>query len=179
MVKDTKNLAFSARIFPRMRHLLFSFFLLLGPFFCVGQSFNRPAKEAIKVPHAVFVLFKEYGEKQKGEPAIPERFLYFAAFNLLNQQERTFVEGLYFFVANEHDSGTLFINRKGKVTILPSETPTDALVAYAAFLRKNSLPEPTQLKYLSAIAAFLTYRYQDQQNLVKSGGLSHLKQNSQ
>jgi hypothetical protein len=74
-----------------------------------------------------------------------------------------------------HDSGTLFINRKGKVTILPSDTPTDALVAYTAFLRKNSLPESTQLKYLSANAAFLTYRYQDQQELVKSGVLIQLK----
>lgn len=158
-----------------MRYLLFSFFLLLVPASCIGQSFNRPAKEAIKVPHAVFVQFKEYGEKKKGEPVIPDRFLYFPAFNLLNRKERTFVDGLYFFVANVHDSGTLFINRKGKVTILPSDTPTDALVAYAAFLRKNSLPEPTQLKYLSAIAAFLTYRYQDQQELVKSGVLIQLK----
>jgi hypothetical protein len=77
-----------------MRYLLFSFFLLLVPAFCVGQSFNRPAKEAIKVPHAVFVQFKEYGKKQKGEPVIPDRFLYFPAFNLLNRQERTFVDGL-------------------------------------------------------------------------------------
>jgi hypothetical protein len=159
-----------------MRYLLFSFLsLLLVPSFCVGQSFNRPAKEAIKVPRAVFVQFKEYGEKQKGVPVIPDRFLYFPTFNLLNRQERTFVDGLYFFVADVHDSGTLFINRKGKVTILPSDTPTDALVAYAAFLRKNSLPEPTQLKYLSTIAAFLTYRYQDQQELVKSGVLIQLK----
>lgn len=159
-----------------MRHLVLSlFYLLVVPSFCVGQSFNRPAKEAIKVPHAVFVQFKEYGEKHKGEPIVPDKFLYFPAFNLLNHQERTFVDGLYFFVASEHDSGTLFINRKGKVTILPSDTPTDALEAYTAFLQKNRLPESIQLKYLSTIAAFLTYRYQDQQELVKSGGLRELK----
>jgi hypothetical protein len=159
-----------------MRHLVLClFYLLVVPSFCVGQSFNRPAKEAIKVPSAVFAQFKAYGEKQQGQPAIPDRFLYFPAYNLLNQQERTFVDGIYFFVASEHDSGTLFINRKGKVTILPSDTPTDALGAYTAFLKKNSLPESIQLKYLSTIAAFLTYRYQDQQQPVKSGGLREPK----
>lgn len=149
--------------------------LLLVPSLCFGQDFNRPAKEAVKLPHYAFVQVKEYFEKEKRQPVIPEMFLYFPAFNILNRSERTFVDGIYFFVNGAHDSGALLINRKGKVTIIPSDTPTDAVGAYTSFLRKNNLSEPTQIKYIAAIAAFLKYRHQNQIDLVKSGGLQELK----
>lgn len=149
--------------------------LLLIPSLCVGQSFNRPAKEAIKLPHSVFMQIKEYLEKHEGEPVVPEKFLYYPTFNIQNRAERAFVDGIYFFVNGEHDSGTLLINRKGKVTILPSNTPISVIEAYATFLKKNSLPETTQISYLASITAFLKYRQKDQQELVKSGGLEELK----
>lgn len=145
------------------------------PFLCFGQTFNRPAKEAIKVPHPIFVQLKHYIEKYENYPVVPEMFTYLPAYNILNRSEHNFVDGIYFFIKDEHDSGTLFINRKGKATILPSDTPTDAIAAYAAFLKNNGLPESTQIKYMAAIADFLKYRQKDQQELVKSGGLMELK----
>jgi len=149
--------------------------LLLIPSLCVGQDFNRPAKESIKVSHPVFIQLKQYLEKYKGLPVMPEMFIHLPAYNILNRSERAFVDGIYFFVESAHDSGTLFINRKGKATILPSDTPTDAIAAYSAFLKKNNLPESTQITYMGAIAAFLKYRHQNQIELVKSGGLIELK----
>lgn len=132
--------------------------ILLVPCFCFGQDFNRPSIEAIKVSHSVYVQLKTYLEKVKGEPVMPEMFVHLPAYNILNRSERKFVDGIYFFVQGNHDNGTLFINLKGRATILPSDSPTDAIVAYGIFLKKNTIPESAQLKYLTAIADFLKFR---------------------
>jgi len=132
--------------------------LLFLPLLCAGQNFNRPAKEAIKLPHSAFIQIKEYLEKHEGQPVVPEMFLYFPTYNILNRTEHKFVDGIYYFVDSAHDSGTLLINMKGKVTILPSNTPVDAISAYANFLKNNNIPESTQISYLDVISHFLKFR---------------------
>ena len=42
-------------------------------------------------------------------------------------------------------------------------------------LKQHQLPEALQLAYLSAIAAFMQFRYKDQQMLIKSDALMELK----
>jgi len=151
------------------------FILLFVPTLCIGQSFNWPSKQAVKLPRSVILELTKYLEKHEGYPVMPAQFTQIPTFNILHPTQKEYVEGIYFFTYNEHDTGKLFINRKGKITILADESTAGMLLTYAAFLKQNSLPEITQIAYLSAISAFLKHQYETHKALVKSGGLQELK----
>ena len=149
--------------------------LLLGPLLCNGQNFNRPLKEAVKVPRPVVLQLIAHLEKHENYPMMPERFTQLPTFNVLHPSKRDFTDGLYYFISSAHDTGNLFINGKGKVTVLVNSSTAGLLAAYSAYLKQNPLPEATEIEYLSAISAFLKHQYKSRKELVKSGGLQELK----
>ena len=143
--------------------------------FCNGQSFNWSLKETVKVPQPVILELTKYLEKHENYPVMPARFTQLPTFNVLHPTKRDFVDGIYFFFYNEHDTGRLFINRKGKITVLDNSSTSGILTAYTAYLKKSQLPENTEIEYLSAISAFLKHQYKSRKELVQSGGLQELK----
>jgi len=141
-----------------------------------AQKFDFAAREAVKLPASVIAQLCHYYEVRDGvSMMIGGEYLYIPVFNVLHRSQRQFVDGVYMFVRSSHDSGQLFINHKGKVSILRNESVSAILADYNSFLKQYKLPETTQMDYLSAIASFMQFRYKDQEELVKSGGLEHLE----
>lgn len=150
-------------------------FLMFSSLLCNGQSFNWPLKDEVKVPRPVVLQLTAYLEKEEDYPVMPEKFTHLPTFNVLHPSQRTFVDGIYFFYYNAHDTGRLFINRKGKVTVLKGGSILGILANYSTYLKQNPLPEITQIEYLSAISAFLKHQYKSRKELVESGALLELK----
>jgi hypothetical protein len=141
-----------------------------------AQRFNFASKEAISLPTPVIAQLCRYIEVRDGAPmTIGGKYLYVPVFNVLNRSQKQFTDGLYYFTANSHDSGQLFINQKGKLVILRNGSVSDILADYNNFLKQHKLPEIKQIAYLAAIAAFMQFRYKDQQMLVEAGALLELK----
>lgn len=157
-----------------MKKLVF-LFLFSSTLCCKGQSFNRSIKDQVKVPRSVVLQLTAFLKKHENYPVMPEMFTRFRVFNVLHPTQKNFTDGLYYFIYGSHDSGTLFINRKNKITVFKNGPTAEMLANYAAYLEQNHLAETTQLDYLAAIAAFMKYRYKDQKELVKSGALQELK----
>ena len=141
-----------------------------------AQRFDFAAKEAVKIPAPVAAQLCRYIEKRDGTPmTLGGKYLYVPVFNVLNRSQKQFVDGVYMFSSSVHDSGQLFISCKDEIVILRNESVPEILADYSSFLKQHKLPETIQMAYLSAIAAFMQYRYKDIQELVKSGGLDELK----
>ncbi len=151
------------------------FLFLLGALFCTGQSFNWSIKDEVKVPRPVVLQLTAYLEKNENYPVMPEKFTHLPTFNVLHPSQRSFTDGIYFFFYGAHDTGRLFINRKGKITVLMNSSTAGILTTYSAYLKQNPLPEATELEYLSAISAFLKHQYKSRKELVQSGALLELK----
>jgi hypothetical protein len=142
-------------------------------------GFDFAAKEAVKLPAPIIAQLCRYLEKRDAAPmTIGGKFLYVPVYNVLNRSQRQFIDGVYIFISSVHDSGQLFINHKGTITILRAESVPEILADYSSFLKQHKIIETTQLAYLSAIAAFMQYRCKDIQELIKSGALYELKANS-
>ena len=155
--------------------ILAFFSLLLGPLLCNGQSFNWPLKEAVKVPRPVILQLIAHLEKHENYPVMPEKFTQLPTFNVLHPSQRDLTDGIYYFISSAHDTGNLFINRKGKIKVLVNNSTSGILTAYSTYLKQNPLPETTEIEYLSAISAFLKHQYKSRKELVQSGGLEELK----
>lgn len=149
--------------------------LMFGPMFCNGQNFNWSLKDATRVPRPVTRELTKYLEKHENYPVVPERFTQLPTFNVLHPSQKNYTDGIYFFFYDAHDTGRLFINRKGKITILENGSTSGILTAYTTYLKQNPLPETTEIEYLSAISAFLKHQYKSRKELVQSGGLQELK----
>lgn len=157
--------------------VVFIFLLAITPWLCKAQTFNFAGKDAVKVPMAITVQVRQYIEKNDGINlrTIGDQYAYVPIFNVLNHSQKQFVDGVYYFTWGAHDSGRLFINQKGKITIFRNGHVSDIIDDYTLYLKQNALPESTRIVYLSAIAAFMKFRNEDQQALIKSGGLQELK----
>ncbi|MBD2770408.1 hypothetical protein IC235_21185 [Hymenobacter sp. BT664] len=158
-----------------MRRLAF-LLLLLGPVLCNGQSFNRPLTEAVRMPRPAILQLIAHLEKHENYPVMPERFTQLPTFNVLHPSQRELTDGIYYFISSAHDTGNLFINRKGKITVLLNSSTAEILTAYSTYLKRNPLPEATEIAYLSAISAFLKHQYKSRKEMIKSGALQELKQ---
>lgn len=157
---------------------LLQLLLFLSPGLCSGQSFDFAAKEAVKIPTAVTVQIRQYIEKHDGINllVIKNQYQYVPVFNVLARSQKQFVDGIYYFTWGSHDSGRLFINQKGKLSFLRNGSTADILADYSNYLKQHPLlTETTQIAYLSAIAAFMKFRYQDQQMLIESGAVQEVK----
>lgn len=156
--------------------IAFLILLVLNTSELKAQRFDFAAKESVKIPAPVVAQLCQYIEKRDGTPmTIGGKYLYVPVFNVLHRSQKQFTDGVYMFSSSTHDSGQLFINYKGKVIVLRNGSVPEILADYSSFLKQHKLPETTQMTYLSAIAAFMQYRYKDIQELIKSGGLDGLK----
>jgi hypothetical protein len=149
--------------------------MLLGPALCNGQSFNWSLQDAIRVPRPVTSELIKYLEKHENYPVMPERFTQLPTFNVLHPSQKEYTDGMFFFFYDAHDTGRLFINRKGKITVLDNSSTSAILSSYTVFLKHNPVPEITKIEYLSAISAFLKHQYKSRKELIMSGGLQELK----
>ncbi|GAB3244722.1 hypothetical protein GCM10027346_42620 [Hymenobacter seoulensis] len=142
-----------------------------------AQSFDFAGKDAVKVPEASLKQIRQYVETHDGTSMAPigSQYPYVPVFNVLNRKEKQFTEGLYYFTTGSHDSGRLFIYRKGRITFLANGSIASILSNYTSYLKQYPLPESTQVAYLSAIAAFMKFRYADRQMLIKSGAIEVYK----
>ena len=138
---------------------------------------SRRRQSAGSVPEPTAAVIRQYIEKHDGVRLYLFAGKYAAApvFNVLQRSQKAFTDGVYFFTWGAHDSGRLFIQRKGKLTFLANASTAAILADYTAFLHQNTLPEATQLRYLGAIAAFMKYRYADQKMLIDSGAIMEIK----
>ncbi|MFD2788121.1 hypothetical protein [Hymenobacter rubripertinctus] len=155
-----------------MKRLILLLFAI-APLLSKAQSFDFAGKEAIKVPAAASLQVRNYIETHDGIPqeTINGQFAYVPIFNVLNRSQKQFVDGIYYFTWGAHDSGRLFINKSGALTMLSNNSTAEVLADYSAYLKQNSLPESTRIAYLSAIAAFLKFQQGDQKALMKSGAV--------
>ena len=158
-----------------MKKLVLICLLLLPPWLSQAQTFAFAAKEAVKVPASTSLLIKQYIKSTDGVDLLKDQFSYIPVFNVLNRTEKQFKDGIYYFTWGSHDSGRLFINDKGKITFLGNSSTREILADYSAFLKQTTLPDSTQTSYLSAIAAFMKFRYDDQKMLLKSGAVQQVK----
>ncbi|MBU6119326.1 hypothetical protein [Hymenobacter siberiensis] len=142
-----------------------------------AQCFDFAANEAVRIPAPVELQIRHYIESHDGInlKIFAGQYQYVPVFNVINHSRRQFTDGVYLFTWGSHDSGRLFINRKGKIVILRNGSVADIMTDYTSFLKQHQLPEATQVRYLSAVAAFVQFRYKDQQMLIKSGALMELK----
>jgi hypothetical protein len=141
-----------------------------------AQRFDFAAKEAVSVPKSAVAQICHYIEIEEGHPMTTGgKYLYVPVFNVLNRSQKQFTDGVYVFVRSIHSTGELFINYRGKVIILKNDSVPSVLAAYSNFLKHYHLPETKQLSYLSAIASYMQYRYEDQQELVKASAQLELK----
>ncbi|WP_457065289.1 hypothetical protein [Hymenobacter sp. UYAg731] len=152
-------------------------FVSLGISTAQAQRFDFAAKEAIKIPTPIELQIRHYIELHDGVnlKIFAGQYQYIPVFNVLNRSQKQFSDGIYFFTWGSHDSGRLLINQKGRIVILRNESVADITTDYNSFLKQHQLPKATQLAYLSAISAFMQFRYKDQQALIKSGALMELK----
>lgn len=129
------------------------------------------------MPEASLAQIRRYIEVHDGIPQarIGKSYPYFPVFNVLHPHERQFRDGLYYFLWGSHDSGRLVIYQQGTLTFLANESTPSILADYLAYLKRHPLPETTQVAYLSAIAAFMKFRQEDQRMLIKSGAVQELK----
>lgn len=148
-------------------------FLLLTNSTVKAQSFQFAGKDAVKVPETSLKKIRHYIEKHDGilQLSIGNQYPYIPVFNVLSRKERQFRDGLYYFNWGAHDSGRLFIQRKGIITFLANDSVTGILADYTNYLKQHPLSEATQTSYLSAISAFMKFRYEDQNMLIRSGAL--------
>jgi len=151
--------------------------LILGISTAQAQNFDFAAKEAVKIPTPIELQIRHYIESHDGInlKIFAGHYQYVPVFNVLNRSQKQFTDGVYFFTWGSHDSGRLFINQKGKVVILRNGSVADIATDYSSFLRQHRISEATQVVYLSAIAAFMQFRYKDQQMLIERGALLELK----
>lgn len=142
-----------------------------------AQTFAFAAEEAIQVPEATAVVMRHYIKEHDGVDlyVFNGEYAFVPVFNVLQRSQKNFIDGLYLFTWGAHDSGRLLIHRKGKLTFLANESTAAILADYHAFLKQNSLPEPTQISYLGGIAAFMKHRYADQKMLIQSGAIMEVK----
>ena len=142
-----------------------------------AQRFDFAAKEAIKIPTPIELQIRHHIESHDGVnlKIFAGQYQYIPVFNVLNRSQKQFTDGIYFFTWGAHDSGRLLINQKGKVVILRNGSVADITTDYNSYLKQHQLPEALQIAYLSAIAAFMQFRYKDQQMLIKSDALMELK----
>ncbi|WP_162910746.1 hypothetical protein [Hymenobacter oligotrophus] len=89
----------------------------------------------------------------------------------MKRSEKRFVNGIYYFTHSSHDSGRLFIHHKGQIIFLRNDNTSNILTDYSSYLKKYAPSENTRIAYLSAIAAFMKFRSEDQRLLIKSGAL--------
>ncbi|OGX90587.1 hypothetical protein [Hymenobacter coccineus] len=142
-----------------------------------AQNFHFAANQAIKAPEAVLRPIRQYIAVRDGTPLGPigHQYPYLPVYKVLAPKEKQFADGVYCFMESAHSSGQLFIYRKGNTTILRNESTLALLTDYTNYLKQHSLPETTQLAYLTAVTAFANYYYGDQKELVKAGALMKLK----
>ncbi|RZK30500.1 MAG: hypothetical protein EOO63_06590 [Hymenobacter sp.] len=140
-----------------MLRLLLCFWLLNPLTTCYGQLFHWPASYAVQVPRTVFLQIKEQVQVKGRWGVAPERFTYLPVYNVLQPKQRAFTDGIYYNVGSIHDSGRLFIYRNGMLTFLRGSSTKALLADYITYLRHNSLPEETQVEYLSDIPNFLKF----------------------
>ena len=72
------------------------------------------------------------------------QYQYVPVFNVLDPARKLFTDGICFFTWGSHDSGRLFINRKGKVVFLRNGSVADTVGDYTNFLKQYQVPEVTQ-----------------------------------
>jgi hypothetical protein len=142
-----------------------------------AQTFDFAGKEAVKLPEATAVLIRQYIEQHDGISLylFKGQYAYVPVFNVLQRAQKQFADGVYYFTWGAHDPGRLFIHRKGKLTFLANGSTTAILADYTTFLKQNPLPEPTQISYLGAIAAFLKFRQTAEKDLIQRGALLEVK----
>jgi hypothetical protein len=151
-----------------MKILIFLFLTIL-PSLCIAQKFNLAGRKQIKVPTSVSLQLYKYIEANDGISLVNDQFAFVPVYNALSSSEKQFSDGIYFFTWGSHDSGRLFINKKGKISIFGNSSVLEILTDYNAFIKTNKLTESTQIAYLNIISSFMKYRYDDQKMLLQSG----------
>jgi len=138
-----------------------------------AQNFQFAGKDAVKVPAGPLKQIRHYVETHDkvSQQPIGSDYPYLPVFNVLKPQEKQFGDGLYYFSWGSHDSGRLFIHQQGTLTFLANGSLKRILADYTAYLNRHRLADTTQLAYLSAIAAFMKFRYEDQRMLIEGGEL--------
>ncbi|WP_073112770.1 hypothetical protein [Hymenobacter daecheongensis] len=139
-----------------MRNIVLLFFLIAS-YACNGQDFHWPVRVEVAIPKPIFLQLKQYVEQKEGYNVVPEQFTHLPVYNVLKPAQKTFTDGIYYYTCSVHDSGRLFINNKGGVTVLRNTSTKDILEDFQAYIKANKLSEHTQVEYLAAISAFLRF----------------------
>ena len=147
--------------------------IVMVPLACQAQSFDFAGKEAAQAPELINSQIRAYIKTHDGISleAPGTSHPYVPVFNVLKRSQKKFTDGLYYFSWGAHDPGRLFIYSNKKISFLNNGHISDVLRDYTCYLSSNKLPEATQVVYLSAIAAFMKFRYQQEQRLIKDENL--------
>ncbi|QIL78351.1 hypothetical protein [Hymenobacter sp. HDW8] len=148
-------------------------FFLLTSCGVLAQNFQFAGKDAVKVPEVPLKQIRHYVETHDkvSQQPIGKDYPYLPVFNVLKPQQKQFGDGLYYFSWGSHDPGRLFLHQQGTLTFLANGSVKSILADYTAYLNRHRLADTTQLAYLSAIAAFMKFRYEAERILVEGGEL--------